>query len=850
MNKSITIPKDPPQGNPLSYEFLYEEGMKLIRQLAGTTWTDHNVHDPGITILEQLCYALTDLAYRVDHDIRDLLGTDTGSSYQDLLGPTEVLTCNPVTLPDLRKIVIDVAGVKNAWVEKVVPEADRDGEENAGTVPKGLYRVAIEKDDLSGIDGTTILKNVKSRLHANREVSEDFEEVRLLDAQYIRLLGAIEVADKVEDINELVAEISYRTSVYLSPRISFYTLPQLWQKGKRTEAIFDGPLLTHGFIDDEELQQHTRRKEVHASDLIREIMDVKGVVAVDELSIATGNHTIKKWVLPLDPAKCPKLDVRNINAFLSTLTFTSHGVGLTVDAEIVESIFLKKLRASVTRKELLPEERDILLTETRDKQLSNYYSIQNQFPGTYGIGDASLPVSAPEHRKAQAKQLTAYLAHFEQLLANYFAQVAHFKKLVSFDGDDTRSYFYQSLLPSIHGFKDVLRSEENYQNYLAKESADTEEGLSGKEEELRQKNKFLNHLLSRFGEKLVNNGLPAPETSNSATTVETDPIKKAAKRRIARTKQQIAEKAAFLSDYPQISGGRAKAYNYSQEYWNNENVSGLERRIARKLGIVDISRRDLAEGSTEGFHMIEHLLLRPHKNESYPFEHYYLPGDISLFEEVAGEDRVRCHSEGHTLQSGESIIITNDGEGYYSGYQVEKVEDTSFEIAAAFQQLPLTATWQRRGFEIRHLVLFNQVSLMKAPSDDEEKVIVVEDDHDLEVGDNIVLIGSEHYSGTHKVLARTEGGFIIDKSWSTVDEMFTGWWKPAITHDDYSLQLTFVIPDWIGRFTDTSFREQVANTIREETPAHLKVYIKWMHEYDMKAFEQAFKKFLSLLKKR
>ena len=80
MTDLVTISKEVPKNSALSYEFLREEGIKLIQQLGGNTWTDHNIHDPGITILEQVCYAITDLAYRMDYDIKELLGSNTNSS--------------------------------------------------------------------------------------------------------------------------------------------------------------------------------------------------------------------------------------------------------------------------------------------------------------------------------------------------------------------------------------------------------------------------------------------------------------------------------------------------------------------------------------------------------------------------------------------------------------------------------------------------------------------------------------------------------------------------------------------------------------------------------------------------
>ena len=57
----------------LDYRLLREEGLAHIQRLSGKVWTDHNLHDPGITTLEILCYALTDLAYRTAFDTKDLM---------------------------------------------------------------------------------------------------------------------------------------------------------------------------------------------------------------------------------------------------------------------------------------------------------------------------------------------------------------------------------------------------------------------------------------------------------------------------------------------------------------------------------------------------------------------------------------------------------------------------------------------------------------------------------------------------------------------------------------------------------------------------------------------------------
>src|SRR6185503_14221894 len=65
MNEPVTIPKLPvDQSESLDYALLRKNGIDYITALGSDFWTDFNIHDPGITLLEALCYALTDLAYR------------------------------------------------------------------------------------------------------------------------------------------------------------------------------------------------------------------------------------------------------------------------------------------------------------------------------------------------------------------------------------------------------------------------------------------------------------------------------------------------------------------------------------------------------------------------------------------------------------------------------------------------------------------------------------------------------------------------------------------------------------------------------------------------------------------
>jgi uncharacterized protein len=139
---------------------LFLRGLEYVRQLAGGTWTDHNVHDPGITTLELLCYALTDLSYRAAWPLPDLLAASSGDNREHMrrqfYSARRILPNRARTANDIRKLLIDVRGVKNAWVrpqpltlfadlvaEKLVrerPSHDAVREVNV----RGLLRVLLE----------------------------------------------------------------------------------------------------------------------------------------------------------------------------------------------------------------------------------------------------------------------------------------------------------------------------------------------------------------------------------------------------------------------------------------------------------------------------------------------------------------------------------------------------------------------------------------------------------------------------------------------------------------------------------------------------------------------------------
>jgi hypothetical protein len=143
------------------YNFLRSKGLEHIEKLSNKIWTDFNIHDPGITIMEILCYAITDVAYRTSFDIKDLLtaNNDRGG-IKELYTARQILTCNPVTIYDFRKILIDIEGIKNAWIyiadkqeQSIFVDCEKSNltyaerKDYEKVILDGLYDIVLELDE-------------------------------------------------------------------------------------------------------------------------------------------------------------------------------------------------------------------------------------------------------------------------------------------------------------------------------------------------------------------------------------------------------------------------------------------------------------------------------------------------------------------------------------------------------------------------------------------------------------------------------------------------------------------------------------------------------------------------------
>ncbi len=727
---------DPSIPEYLDFDKLRKEGLKHIAAFSGDIWTDHNVHDPGITILEILCYALTDLGYRNTLKVEDIFarGKEYENTQEDnFFTANEILTCNPLTITDYRKLLMDIEGVRNAWLE-VAPHSNpsiyldengnttlnSDSDQNPTLMLNGLYNVYIEIDDTAGQKKEVVRNKVNETLNAHRNLGEDFASVQILEEDVIVLGGDIQIAPNADPEMTLV-EIYKRVREFISPQLQFYSLQELLGKGKTIEEIYAGRPLTldsHGFIDTEELLKFERKCELHVSDFYEFILEVEGVKAIRSLTLAFYHkgkfENESQWLLTLDPKKSPVFSPKKsrINLFkgIVPVPVNESRVHLAIEEKLAN---YRKVKTS---------EKTALDTTVPKGQyradLAEYFSIQNEFPRTYRIGKGELLKSDTPERRAQTYQLQGYLLFYDQLLANYLAQLGSLRNLYSFRPDsdrkteENRSYFVQPLhdfansskiIPFYkssvldHGANEVEVIASSSKRYPSKSSRDyaintlvngfasnkfelvidsleggggykfaylgylnnnqgkpiklvesietykeekdaidagsimpfiasdrnsyIEENLSFEKvftfkikydpsvylqflqniaenphEYQERRNRFLDHLLGRFAEEFTDYVLLMYALNGKKYDLP----------------RIIEDKANFLSNYPSISRNRAKGHNYSlvDEQWNTDNVSGLESKVNRLMGIRDVERRSLNNFSIVPRQKFHHFVFR------------------------------------------------------------------------------------------------------------------------------------------------------------------------------------------------------------------------------------------------
>ena len=872
MSEILAIPKEISAEYGKDYAFLHENGMDYIEKLSSKLWTDYNIHDPGVTILDMLCYAITDLGFRISMPVEDILSKPKDNfqeMHKQFLSAIKALPSNPVSANDYRQLYVRIDGVRNAWImasersvvaqyrqlkQEGVPELHYKSPtekviQNKTLEPfklQGLNDILIDFDDSKLLtedekkkDEATqqalilkkknaILKSVTEVYSRYRNLCEDIDTIAEVPKEGVVICGDIDILPNA-DPEQVWAQIVFNIDQYLSPDIPFFSLQDMLEMGKKTDEIFQGPafdfndnykyrtagnpFVKKGFIRKEDLIASELRKEVRLSDIIRIIMETEGVNVVKEIAFGLCGCDVKdmtivnkavsgdKWNLCITQGCKPVFCMDNsvLNMWKGYLPIELKMPEAEVWLNHLIDLRNLAMQAKVTE--------DIPIPEGVFRDIANYQTFQNQFPETYGIGQVGLPDSATTMRKSQAKQLKAYLLFFEQVLANYFAQLSNVSVLFSADNSIAQTYFANTV-------KGLKGEDEIFDDILNwKTEIDLLHKSTGLDNYVTRKNKFLDHLLARFAEQFneyvfLMHRLYSTDAEHAI----------------------IRHKVNFLKDYNNMSTSRGSGFDYYNPKTAEEqlvNVPGMEKRISRLLGFNNYMRTPIAD-----------LEYKVEKTGTVNMLVNGVPTDVQQY--------------GWSIQMSGSTIF-------------DSVNKTFLKRADAYEELGLASLLgcEREYYKLTLSPDKTKVSI--SLSNTSHQPIAT---HLLQYNVLSGEIVSGTYSLAEKAIAdmikylldefKLEGMYEVEhillRPNFNAPKTKTNLFLPVCIEsngtycrplDPYSFRVTVVLPGYSMRLRNKYFRQFAERLIRMETPAHVLPRICFVNEEYMKKFETAYNKWLS-----
>ena len=813
LNSNSTIPKKVATEDDLDFFYLRKKGIEYIEQLGGRLWTDFNSHDPGITMLEMLCYAITDLGMRMNLPIENILASDQKDKgiASQFFKASEVLPSSPVTALDYRKIFIDIDGVKNCWPakhKKTVYVNCKDDKlsynpKDFNEVPqnfkknfelKGLYDLYVDFESKKLSEINSVKDKIRKKYHANRNLCEDLINIIKVDEYPVKICANIEV-DTQADEEMVHALVLNALDGYLSTTVRFYSVKQMMDKGYSSLEIFEGPILENGFIDTKELIEAELTSEVRLSDIIKLIMNVPGVITIRDISMGNcgDNETdSNQWLICLREYQKPVI------CHKSVFNYNKGVLPLNINKAQVQ-VYLDEIQAAKDEATAYSSHNKELKVPTGSYlAIDSYTTIQNDFPDTYGIGETGLPSRATAARKSQAKQLKGYLLFFDQILGSYFKHLGQVNEILSVSGSLTKTFFTQAI-KDIDGISELVTDyPENNDEYL------TEILFKQLDNNIERRNNILDHLLGRFAERFSEYVF----INKSIYGTATDEV-------------VLKNKEDFLKDYKIVSKNRGNSFNYfnqpNSNLWDTDNVSGVKKRLARLLGIKDYNRRHLSDSFVEVYHFID--------------------SDNQLVYRW----RIRDNNNTIVLSATTEYYDTSvaNRELYFAVLQI--IQTREYNVEEAF----------KKGISDPQII--DNIQIHQADSGKYSYDIINPLITDQDNPDRIIAKRYTYYDTLQEIkqsildliyfmkeVFTEEGMFIIehmmlrpDVNTTTVNPatflpVCTDECKTCEPLDPYSYRVSIVLPGYTLRFANIDFRNYMEKVIKEELPSHVLAKICWI----------------------
>lgn len=479
------------KGTPeFSFEDLREQGIALAQMLSGRQWTDFNHHDPGVTLLEALCYALTENVFAAEAPVADILTRRDGQIHYHRNGmqdAEDILPCRPTTEADLLRWLYDrVPTVRNLRLEM---------QQDAGHNPNGLWKLALRES--SGLSLGSVRAEVRRAYWAVRNLGEDLAgPPHLLEHRWCRLRLNLAV-DGMRSVADILTEVLRLSADFIN------AAPQRCRLAERSEvvasgsqadpsSVYEGPVLRHGWVASSDLEADPSNR-LHFSDLAHRLKDIVGVAGIGFISLEADGLEAEDgslqwygddWALELYwPEQAQDLAGWEVSR---------RGSIIKLDPESLVRRFHEDRQVGSSMAGVMVAN---AAASSRQQRLSGthlppyaYYAAFNHLPAIYREPRRWQTQGGPV---AQA-QFIGYMALLEQWLAHGESQIGHLEDLYTVNGNVNQSMWWQILdgasLPGLQR----LYGQQGARNYARQ--------LAVEDNALERRSRVLDHLLALYGE--------------------------------------------------------------------------------------------------------------------------------------------------------------------------------------------------------------------------------------------------------------------------------------------------------------------------------------------------------------
>ncbi|WP_163833854.1 hypothetical protein [Spartinivicinus ruber] len=786
--------------NPFSYESLMYEGLSFMQQLAGDVWTDYNLHDPGVTLLEQLCFALTDVVYRSSYPIQQyLIGPENkiDLSTQGLYSPGKILPSGPVTLHDYKTLMLAKLTSINAVVmnmSQLFQQPNLEVRYNCRS-----YHSETAKQQLT--------KELISYYHAQRPLCAPIVvQVAEMNAQMVYLHGSVDI-EIGHPVEKVIAQIYLECADLITPKAEFVRYETLLEEGLGLEDVIEGPFCPQG-----RLKETPTKRNLQISHLTEHLEALVGVKKISQLHLVAGNkqfyqylvvdqHSQYKLAIPFDDLTSFKLDI--------TQGGRVYSVQLTEYQTAIRQGIARKEKAALSMKhheQIFPHfGNDYLL-------LNQHIPVQGLFPANYQISSQGLPYFASSQRQAQAKQLNGYLMLFEQFIANNLENLEQFRTLLSLDTQTTSSYHYQ-VLPQRDAQILYKQQGESLVEILAKIIAETDNYCE-------RKLRALNYLLALYGESYPD------DSHRQFNCYFTQP---------AFEYELIRAKVTLAQHLPVLGLVKGRGGNYQLPAWHPESISGLTLKSRLLLNCAKLTNCSL----TELLHRINLTIV---EDRSWDFSAITYSSDDQ--KTIETDQKIKHHFYPAILIPAEPCDESQLPDLYQQLMQVGLFR--SDKINAEFLVEGIDPQRYRCGWQKSHRHKDHKTQQKK-------KCVLVfnrgnkHDWYQLGVFNSIdqakavasvcqqFLVGLNRY---------TEGLHLLEHI--ALHPHSLGKTKNSTTKQGkatfYYGRLSLLIPAWPARYANLDFQQFAQSIIRDICPAHFHPEVFWLGFTQMQQYESLYSK--------